>query len=54
MIIPEMIKKQLADGGIMIAPIGFPEGDNQKLKKFQLKSGVWHEQDIVPIKFVFP
>lgn len=52
--VPEAIKKQLKDGGLMIAPLGFAEGDNQELKVFTLKSGIWETKEIMPIKFIYP
>ena len=52
--IPDIIKKQLKEGGQMIAPIGFPEGDNQVLKSFYLQNNEWIEKEIIPIKFIYP
>ncbi|MGD9638773.1 MAG: methyltransferase domain-containing protein [Alphaproteobacteria bacterium] len=52
--IPEIIKKQLAENGILIAPTGFAEGENQVLKSYSLIEGKWQEKELMPIKFIYP
>jgi protein-L-isoaspartate(D-aspartate) O-methyltransferase len=48
--VPPALLGQLADGGILVAPIG--EADEQRLVKFTRRGGTFDREDLGPIRFV--
>jgi protein-L-isoaspartate(D-aspartate) O-methyltransferase len=48
--IPDALRTQLADGGILVAPVG-PER-NQRLVRWRARGGELAEEDLGPIRFV--
>lgn len=52
--IPDIIKNQLKEDGIIIAPLGFPEREDHILKSFSLKNNELIENKIAQLKFIYP
>lgn len=50
--VPTVLFDQLADDGILVAPVGFFEGHNQLVKKFERHGDQIVSTDLFPVRFV--
>ncbi|MBM3504125.1 MAG: protein-L-isoaspartate(D-aspartate) O-methyltransferase [Alphaproteobacteria bacterium] len=49
--VPEALKEQLADGGLLIVPVG-RDGGHQRLVRIQRVGQEFVEEDLLPVRFV--
>lgn len=48
--VPRTLRDQLADGGVLVAPLGPPGG--QRLTRFHRAGDAWHREDLEAVSFV--
>jgi protein-L-isoaspartate(D-aspartate) O-methyltransferase len=48
--VPDALRAQLAEGGILVAPVGWDK--NQRLLRWRSRGGEFVEEDLGPIRFV--
>ena len=48
--VPRALAEQLADGGVLVAPLG-PAGA-QRLTRFRREGDAWHKEELEPVSFV--
>jgi protein-L-isoaspartate(D-aspartate) O-methyltransferase len=49
--VPKALVDQLADGGILVAPVG-PEGETQQLLRLRKRGGKTTQEHLAPVRFV--
>jgi protein-L-isoaspartate(D-aspartate) O-methyltransferase len=49
--VPKALVAQLADGGVLVAPVG-PEGETQQLLRLRKRAGTTTEEHLAPVRFV--
>jgi protein-L-isoaspartate(D-aspartate) O-methyltransferase len=49
--IPHTLLEQLADGGIMIVPVGKASSE-QTLLRIERRGNEWHSEEVMPVRFV--
>ncbi len=50
-VLPEALPTQLAEGGLLVVPVG-PQSGDQRLERFLKKDGQLHGQDLGAVRFV--
>ena len=50
--IPKILFDQMADNGIVIAPVGNRSDDLNLVKFFRRKDGEWEQESLLPVRFV--
>jgi protein-L-isoaspartate(D-aspartate) O-methyltransferase len=50
--VPKVLLDQMADDGIIVAPIGTTTHDQNVVKFRHLPTGEWESEDLWPVRFV--